>query len=171
MLCVGGCAKKEAGSETQAQRTASATPAESNVPMPAIVDDTPAAPPRDEHPIVATTREFVEAVAAGRHARALALSVPGEFNALALEGMRKAFQWDKMTFTQAWLGAEQSAVITDFIPAGQGSATAAWGFNLVAAENGRWLVRLYDILVNQQMIEDYVAAFRAVASDAKSVIP
>ena len=171
ILCVCGCPKKNAGPEMQTPGTASTSPAQSNAPTPATTADTSTPPARNEHPVVTTTRDFIGAMAAGRHARALALSVPGEFNELALDGMRKAFQWDQVTFAQAWLGAEQAAVITDFIPAGHGTATAAWGFNLVAAPDGRWLIRLYDILVNEQMIEDYVAAFRAVIPDAKSIEP
>jgi len=162
LLC--GCTRKEAPPETETAEVQppSRPPAESNVPAP---------PAESEHPIVAVVREFLKAVAAGNYSRALSLSVPGELTQQGLAGMREAFQWDQATFTQAWLGAEQSAVITNFIPARQGTATAAWAFNLVATEDGRWLVRLSDMLPNQQMVEDYLAAFHEVAPNAKSIEP
>jgi hypothetical protein len=163
-LCLCGCTKKDSERETETAETAlpPVRPAESNTPAP---------PAKTEHLIVATVRQFVNAIATGNYDRALALSVPGEFTQQGLAGMHEAFQWDQVTFTQAWLGAEQSAVITDFIPTAQGSATAAWAFNLVAAEDGRWLVRLGDMLPNQQMMDDYLAAFHEVAPNAKSIEP
>jgi len=159
-----GCAKKDTPPPTQAVKTppAPAAPAESNTPAP---------PLKTEHPIVATTRQFVNAIVAGNYQRALSLTVPGEFTQQSLAGMREAFQWDQATFAQAWLGTEQSAVVTNFVPAKQGPITVAWGFNLVAAEDGRWLVRLADVLSTQQMVTDYLAAFREVAPEAKSVEP
>ena len=160
LLC--GCARKDIPHETD---TAEAQPlpdqpAESNEPAP---------PAQSEHPVVAVAREFFHALAAGNYHRALALSVPGEFTEQGLAGIRAAFQLDQVTFTQAWLGAEQSAVITNFIPARHGTATAAWAINLVATEDGRWLVRLNDILPTQQYVEDYLAAFHEVAPNAASL--
>ncbi|MCL5278664.1 MAG: hypothetical protein M1376_02000 [Planctomycetes bacterium] len=162
-LC--GCAKKDAGRTTetaQAPPDAPVAPAESNVPV---------EPAKPEHPIVATTRQFFTALAKGNYSRALALSVPGEFTEQQLKGMNAAFQWDQATFAQAWLGTEQSAVITAPVPNKQGSGSVAWAINLVPAQDGRWLVRLADWLPNQAMLEGYLAAFHEVAPDAKSVEP
>jgi hypothetical protein len=159
-LC--GCAKKNAGRATE---TAQAPPTESNAPV------TPAEPVKAEHPIVATTRQFFNALAKGNYSRALALSAPGEFTEQQLMGMNAAFQWDQATFAQAWLGAEQSAVITAPVPNKQGSASVAWAINLVASEEGRWLVRLADWLPNEERLEGYLAAFHEVAPDAKSIEP
>jgi hypothetical protein len=161
-LC--GCGRKDAPAEpntatVQTPRT-SEPPVESNAP------DSPAT---SEHPIVTVTREFLQAVTTGNYSRALARSVPGEVTQQGLMGLREAFQWDQAVFTQVWAGAEQAAVITSFIPARQGTATVAWAFNLVATEDGHWLVRLYDPLPNQQIVEDYLAALHEVAPDAKAV--
>ncbi len=165
-LC--GCAKRDAGRKTQ---TAQAPPGESNAPTAPVEGDTAAEPAKTEHPIVATTRQFFTALANGNYSRALALSVAGEFTEQQLKGMNAAFQWDQATFAQAWLGTEQSAVITDPIPNKQGSGSVAWAINLVPAQDGRWLVRLADWLANQEMLDGYLAAFREVAPDAKSIEP
>jgi len=159
-LC--GCAKKDTGREPE---TAQAPPGESNTPV------TPAETVKAEHPMVATTRQFFAALARGNYSRALALSVPGEFSEQQLMGMSAAFQWDQATFAQAWLGTEQSAVITAPVPNKQGSASVTWAINLVACEDGRWLVRLADWLPNQEKLEGYLAAFHEVAPDAKSIEP
>ncbi len=159
-LC--GCAKKDAGRTTE---TAQAPPSESNAPV------TPAEPVKAEHPIVATTRQFFTALAKGNYSRALALSAPGEFTEQQLMGMNAAFQWDQATFAQAWLGTEQSAVITAPVPNKQGSASVTWAINLVASQDGRWLVRLADWLPNQEMLEGYLAAFHEVAPGAKPIEP
>ncbi len=165
VLSLCGCAKKDTGRATETAQTppdASVTAAESNVP---------AEPAKPEHPIVATTRQFFNALAKGNYNRALALSVPDEFTEQQLMGMSAAFQWDQATFAQAWLGAEQSAVITAPIQNKQGSGSVTWAINLVPAQDGRWLVRLADWIANQEMLEGYLAAFREVAPDAKSIEP
>ena len=162
VLFVCGCAKKDtprAAQAPDAQPTA-VEPAESNAPA-----------AKDEHPLLATTRAFLNALDVGNYRRALSLSVPDELTEQGLMGLHNAFQWSQATFTQAWLGAEQSAVITNFIPAREGSVTAAWAINLVATEDGRWLVRLTDIMPTQQRIEAYLAAFHEVAPDAKAIVP
>jgi hypothetical protein len=164
-LALCSCAKKETPppAQTADVQPPPTQPAESNAPVP---------PAEAEHPVVLAARAFVNAVAAGNYKRALLLSVPGgEITEQGLVGLHTAFQWDQATFTQVWLGAEQASVITNFIPAQQGEATAAWAINLVATEDGHWLVRLTDMLANEQMIEDYVAAFREVAPNAKSITP
>jgi len=162
VLSLCGCAKKDAG---RPMETVQAPPSESNTPV------TPAETAKAEHPILATTRQFFAALAKGNYTRALALSVPGEFGEQQLMGMKAAFQWDQATFAQAWLGAEQAAVITAPVPSKQGSASVAWAINLVAYEDGRWLVRLADWLPNQERLEGYLAAFHEVAPGAKSLEP
>ncbi len=167
-LC--GCAKKDTGRQTE---TVQAPPGESNTPV------VPAEPVKlalseangAEHPIVAATRQFFTALAKGNYSRALALSVPDEFTEQQLMGMNATFQWDQATFAQAWVGTEQAAVITAPVPNKQGSAAVTWAINLVACEDGRWLVRLADWLPNQERLEGYLAAFHEVAPDAKSVEP
>jgi hypothetical protein len=169
-LC--GCAKKDAIRETQTPQTPTTPPNESNTPALAAESNAPAEPVKTEHPIVATTHQFFNALAAGNYSRALALCVPGEITEQQLKGMHDAtFQWDRATFAQAWLGTEQSAVITNPVPIEQGSAAVTWAINLVASQDGRWLVRLTDPLSNQEMLEGYLAAFHEVAPGAKSIEP
>jgi hypothetical protein len=165
-LLVCGCAKKDKDAPRAAQahevQPSAAEPARSDAPVPAA---------KDEHPLLVATRAFLNALDTGNYRWALSLSVPGEFTEQGLIGMHNAFQWSQATFTQAWLGAEQSAVITSFVPAREGSVSAAWAINLVATEDGRWLVRLTDVMPTQQMIEAYLSAFHEVAPDAKSIEP
>ncbi len=164
-LALCGCAKRDISPPAQT----------SEVQPPAtqpVRSEAPAPPAESEHPVVLAARAFVKAVAAGNYQRALALSVPGgEITEQGLVGLHAAFQWDQAIFTQIWLGAEQASAITNFIPATQGQAAAAWAINLVATENGHWLVRLTDMLASRQLIEDYVAAFREVAPNAKTITP
>jgi len=167
-LSLGGCAKKNAGRETE---TAQAPPSESDAPVTPAESNAPAESVKAEHPILATTRQFFAALAKGNYRRALALSVPGEFTEQQLKGMNATFQWDQATFAQAWLGTEQSAVITAPVPNKQDSASVIWAINLVASQDGRWLVRLADWLPNQEMLAGYLAAFHEVAPDAKSIEP
>jgi hypothetical protein len=116
-----GCAKKDGRPEAMMPAAGSCVPeTESNVPAPSA----PA-----EHPVVATARAFLQAVAAGDYRRALALSVPGdsaEITPQGLEGMRVAFQLDQAAFDQAWLGSEQASVITSFIPGHQPGGRPGW---------------------------------------------
>jgi hypothetical protein len=166
-LC--GCARKDTGRRAE---TAQAPPSESNVPVTPAESNVPAEPARAEHPVVATTRQFCAALAQGNYRRALALSVPGELTEQQLKGMNAAFQWDQATFAQAWLGTEQSAIITAPVPNKQGSSgSVTWAINLVATQDGRWLVRLADWLANPEMLEGYLAAFHEVAPEAKSIEP
>jgi hypothetical protein len=156
-LC--GCPKKNTPPETAAVQPP-APPAESNAPTP---------PANAEHPILVTTRKFVNAVAAGNYQQALSVCLPGEITEQGLKGLHAAFQWDQATFAQAWLGVQQSAVITSFVPAKGSPVSAAWAINLIVTEDGRWLIRLVDMLSSTQMVENYVAALREVAPDAKSI--
>jgi hypothetical protein len=160
-LLVGGCARKGVLPETESAEAQPQAdqPADSNTPVLSAA----------AHPIVSVTREFLTAVAVGNFRQALALSVPGEITEQGLAGMREAFALDLTTFTQAWVGAEQATVFTDFLPARQGSARAAWAINLIVTQDGRWLVRLSDILFSQEMIEDYLAAFHEVAPHAEAI--
>ena len=164
VLFICGCPRKDAprAAQTPDAQPPAVQPAESNAPTPIA---------KAEHPLLAATRAFLNALEAGNYRRALSLSVPGELTEQGLAGMHEAFQWSQATFTQAWLGTEQSAVITSFVPARQGSLAAAWAINLVATEDGRWLVRLTDVMPTQEMIDAYLAAFHEVAPDAKSIEP
>lgn len=160
-LC--GCSKKEEPPRT---------PAVEVQPSPAQPQSTePNTPTESKHPVVTTAREFLNTVASGKYNRALALSIPGEITQQGLMGMHEAFQWDQATFAQIWVGAEQAAVITNAIPATQGDVSTAWALNLVVIEDGRWLVRLVDMLPTPQLVEDYVAAFHEVAPNAKAIDP
>jgi len=162
VLC--GCVKKDTPREAATVETPppSAPPAESNTPAP---------PPKIEHAVIVAVRTFIQAMAAGDYDRALSLSVSEELTQQGLASMGGALQWDQATFAQAWVGAEQSAVITNPVAAKQGSVALTWAFNLVAAEDGHWLVRLMDVLPRPQDVNDYLAAFREVAPDAKSIEP
>ena len=163
-LALCGCPKKDTPPETQA--------VEVQPPATQPADGNATSPPTDsKHPVVTTAQEFLDALAAGKYNRALSLSIPGEITEQSLKGMHEAFQWDQATFTQVWVGAEQAAVITSFIPARENSVSAAWALNLVVMEDGRWLVRLTDMLSTPQVVDDYVAAFHEVAPNAKSVEP
>ena len=159
-LC--GCTKKDAPPEAAAVavQPPPTQPAESNTPTP---------PAQPEHPVIATAREFLKNIDAGNYSRALSLAIPGEITQQSLDGMHQAFQWDQATFAQVWVGTEQAGAITNPVPAKQGSVTMIWAFNLVATDDGHWLVRLTDLLRTPEEVEDYVAALREVAPDAKSI--
>lgn len=159
--CLCGCPKKQPLPEAAVPSPqAPAPPAESNTPEP---------PARPEHPVVAATRAFLKYLAAGDTNRALAQVVPGEITRQSLDGMRVAFQWDKATFAQVWVGTEQAAVITNPVPIKDGEAGLSWAFNLIVTEDGHWLVRLADVLRSPQDAEDYLAGLRAVAPEAKAI--
>jgi hypothetical protein len=163
-LALCGCPKKDTPPETQTVEVqpSPAQPADSNA----------ASPPGDsKHPVVTTAQEFLDALAAGKYNRALSLTMPGEITEQSLKGLHEAFQWDQATFTQVWADTEQAAVIMNSVPAKQASVTVTWALNLVALEDGRWLVRLTDLLQSQQIVDDYLAAFHEVAPNAKSVEP
>lgn len=160
-LC--GCAKKNAPSETTAAEVqpATAPPAEVNAPAP---------PAKPEHPVLATTRRFLKAIAAANYSRALSLSVPEEINEQSLKALHDGTtQWDQATFAQVWVGTDQAAVITNPVPLKENPIALTWAFNLVATDDGRWLVRLTDLMKGPGDVEDYVAAFHAVAPEAKAL--
>jgi hypothetical protein len=167
VLSLGGCAKKAAPPEPASVETPPASPpAESNMPA------TATSPAKPEHPVVATMHEFLRAVIAGNYQRALSLTLPGEITEQIVKTMHdSSFQWDQVTFAQVWVGTEQAEVITKPIPVKDSPAAMAWAFNLVATEDGRWLIRLTDLLRTPAEQEDYVAAFREVAPGAKTIEP
>jgi len=160
-LALCGCPKKDTPPQTQTVEVqpSPAQPPESNEPN---------APARAQHPVVTTAREFVNAIAFGKYNRALSLTIPGEITEQGLKGMRESFQWEQATFAQVWADAEQAAVIVP-VPIKQGSTTLIWAFNLVVAADGRWHVRLADLLRTPQEVEDYAAAFREVAPGATAI--
>jgi hypothetical protein len=161
-LALCGCPKKDTPPETQTVEVQPAQPAESNAPN--LLAES-------KHPVVTTAQEFLSAINAGNYNRALSLTMPGEITEQSLKGMHEAFQWDQATFTQVWVDAEQAAVITNSVPAKEANVAVAWALNLVATQDGRWLVRLTDLLQTQEIVDDYLAAFHEVAPNAKSVEP
>jgi hypothetical protein len=96
--------------------------------------------------------------------------MPEEITEQSLRGMHDGpFQWDQATFAQVWVGTEEAAVITNPIPLKENPNALAWAFNLVATDDGHWLVRLTDLMKSPGDAEDYVAAFHTVAPDAKAL--
>jgi hypothetical protein len=158
VLC--GCPKKDTPPETATADVQSpAPPAESNAPALAAPSG---------HPVLVTACEFINALTSGKYNRALALSIPGDITQQKLDGMNQALQWDQAVLTQAWADTEQAAVMAS-VPAKQGSATLTWAFNLVVLEDGRWYVRLADLMRSPQEVEDYTAAFQEVAPNATAI--
>jgi hypothetical protein len=172
VLGLWGCAKKSAPPETTTVKASQplAAPVKNDMPTPPPAEsNAPAPPAQTEHPVVTATREFLNCVATRQYTQALALTSPGEITRLTLNRMYASFLWEQATFAQLWVGAEQAVVITNPVPTRQGSASFIWAFNLIATEDGHWLVRLADPLDSPQDAEDYIAALRAVTPDAKSI--
>ena len=158
-LCLCGCSKKDQPTQTSA----------AEAQTPSAEANTPAVPARPEHPAVAALHQFLKYIVASDYSRALSLTIAGEFTQQSLDGMHQAFQWDKATFAQVWVGAEQAAVIATVPINKENAGTFTWAFNLVTENDGRWWVRLADPLKSPQEAEDYLAAFREVAPGAKAI--
>jgi hypothetical protein len=171
-ITVCGCGRRDAEPETQ---TAEAVEAEEALPVRVQVEE-PQAPPTPppvvevKHPIVAVVREFLQVVAKGDFRQAVALGTPGTFTTQGLIGFNQTFQLDQADIAQAWLGTENSAVITSMIPTRQGSQ-ATWGFALILTENGRWQIRDAAFLPDQGTIDGYLTAFRGIEPNAEAVKP
>jgi hypothetical protein len=173
LLC--GCSRKDAGSGPQGQEMPQGPPGRmetevAQTPEDAQVQETATEADETGHPIVAVTRRFIGAVAAGRYDRALTLCVVGsKFTKQGLAGMNLAFQFDQASIGQAWLGTRQSIVITTSIPTKQGNVTGFWGFILVATEGGGWAIREGDFLPNEQAANTYFDRFLDAEPKAASL--
>jgi hypothetical protein len=72
---------------------------------------------------------------------------------------------------RAWVGMQQSTVVTGMIPMTGSSQQAAWGFALIPAEDGRWLIQDADFLPTQGLIDRYLESSRKVEPQAKLIQP
>lgn len=178
VLLVCGCSRKDAGPEPQGQGTRQTPPEDVEVEAvrPAgVAEDTQTQETTTEadetgHPVVTVTRRFIDAVAAGRYDRALALcAADSKFTTQGLTGMNVAFQLDQAAIGQAWLGTVQSIVITTPIPTKQGNITGFWGFILAATEDGGWAIREGAFLPNEQEAKSYFDRFLDVEPEARSI--
>jgi len=173
LLC--GCSRKDAGSGPQGQemppgRMEGEASQTGETGENAQVQETATEADETGHPIVAVTRRFIGAVAAGRYDRAVALCVvDSKFTKQGLAGMNQAFQFDQARIGQAWLGTRQSIVVTTSIPTKQGNLTGFWGFILVATEGGGWAIREGDFLPNEQAANSYFDRFLDAEPEVESL--
>lgn len=170
VLAACGCTQRDA--EPEAPTAEAEAPVSEAVQQVEEPQAPPAPPPVVEarHPIVVVVREFLAVVASGDFKRAIDLGVPKTFTTQGLIGFNQTFLLDQADVAQAWLGTEQSVVVTNMIPTRQGSQ-AAWGFALIATETDQWRIRDAAFLPDQNAIDGYLAAFRGVEPDAEAIDP
>ena len=119
-----------------------------------------------EHEIVTIVREFLMAIDGGDYDRAIELGTPNEFKREGLVKVNEAFDFDKTEITEAFVGYENAAVLTNSIPGP--SSTGQFGYSLLKNEN-RWLIRDVDWLPNNEAVEKWLAGFKGVEPSAKRV--
>ena len=142
-----GCSRKE-----NEQQQASASAAQS---------DTPA-----EHEVVSTVREFLNAIDSGDYDRAIGLGTPNEFKQEGLVKINETFKFDKVEITEAYVGSENAAVLTNSIPSSRGAVQ--FGFSLIKSDN-HWLIRDVDMLPSDEAVKKWLDGFEGVEPNAKRV--
>lgn len=120
-----------------------------------------------EHEVVSTVRKFLKAIDVGDYDRAIELGTPNEFKREGLVKVNEAFDFDKTEITEAFVGYENAAVLTNSIPGPSG--TGQFGYSLLKNGN-RWLIRDVDWLPNNEAVEKWFAGFKGVEPNAKRVV-
>ncbi len=146
-----GCSKTENEKENEEQQ-ASASAAQSDAPA--------------EHEVVSTVREFLKAIDSGDYDRAIGLGTPNEFKREGLVKINETFEFDKAEITEAYVGNENAAVLTNSIPASRGAVQ--FGFSLIKSDN-HWLIRDVDMLPSDEAVKKWFAGFEGVEPTAKRV--
>jgi len=142
-----GCSKKE-----DEKQQASTSTAQSTTPT--------------EHEVVSTVREFLKAIDGGDYDRAIGLGTPNEFKREGLVKVNEAFDFDKIEITEAFVGYENAAVLTN--PILGPSGTGQFGYSLLKNGN-RWLIRDVDWLPNNEAVGKWLAGFNGIEPNAKRV--
>ena len=119
-----------------------------------------------EHEVVSTVREFLKAIDSGDYERAIELGTPNEFKQEGLVKINEAFELDKAEITEAYVGYENAAVLTNSIPASH--RTSQFGYSLIKSDN-RWLIRDVDMLPSDEAVQKWLAGFESVEPNAKRV--
>jgi hypothetical protein len=119
-----------------------------------------------EHEVVLVVREFIMAFEIGDYDRAIGLGTPNEFKREGLVKINEVFEFDKAEVTDAYVGYENAAVLTNSIPAPTG--TVQFGYSLVKSGN-RWLIRDVDMLPSNESVKKWLAGFEGVEPTAKRV--
>ena len=120
-----------------------------------------------EHEVVSTVREFLKAIEGGDYDRAIELGTPNEFKREGLVKTNEAFDFNNAEITEAYVGNENAAVLTNSIPAP--TATIQFGHSLVKSGE-RWLIRDVDMLPNNDSVQKWLAGFKGVEPNAKRVV-
>lgn len=127
-----------------------------------------AADAEKEHAAVKTTEDFYAAVEAGELDKAEKLTVPKRYPKETLQKMKDFLRLDQAKVSEAYIGKEQSAIVTDEIApreeykAGKGR----WGVSLRLVD-GNWLIRYFDHLPDKEAVEKYLEGFREAEPNAE----
>ena len=120
-----------------------------------------------EHEVVSTVREFLKTIEGGDYDRAIELGTPNEFKREGLVKTNEAFDFNNAEITEAYVGNENAAVLTNSIPAP--TATMQFGHSLVKSGD-RWLIRDVDMLPNNDSEQKWLAGFKGVEPNVKRVV-
>ncbi len=130
-----------------------------------------AANPETKHEAVKTTQDFYAAVDAGELDKAEKLTVPKRYPKEKLQKMKDSLRVDQAKVREAYIGKEQSAIVTDEIaPREEGKGRKGrWGVSLRLVD-GHWLIRDFDFLPDKEAVEKYLEGFRKVEPNAKKAV-
>ncbi len=127
-----------------------------------------AADPDKKHEAVKTTEDFYAAVDAGELDKAEKLTVPKRYPKEKLQKMKDLLRLDQAKVSEAYIGKEQSAIVTDEIaPREEGKGRKGrWGVSLRFVD-GNWLIRDFDFLPDKEAVEKYLEGFRKMEPNAE----
>jgi hypothetical protein len=130
-----------------------------------------AADAEKKHEAVKTTEDFFAAVNAGELDKAEKLTVPKRYPKEKLQKMKDSLRLDQAKVREAYIGKEQSAIVTDEIaPRQEGKGRKGrWGVSLRRVD-GKWLIRDFDFLPDKEAVEKYLEGFRKVEPNAKKAV-
>jgi hypothetical protein len=122
----------------------------------------------NKHDAVKNTEEFYAAVDAGELDKAEKLTVPKRYPKEKLQKMKDSLRLDEAKVREAYIGKEQSAIVTDEIaPREEGKGRKGrWGVSLRLVD-GAWLIRDFDFLPNDEAVKKYLEGFRKVEPNAE----
>jgi hypothetical protein len=129
-----------------------------------------AADAKEKHASIKITEDFYSAVASGEFDKALALT-NGRYPKEKLQKMKDALRVEDAEVQEAHVGKENVAIVThEIAPRDEKQARKGrWGVSLRLID-GKWLIRDFDFLPNDEAVQKWLGEFQKVEPKAEKVV-
>ena len=109
------------------------------------------------HPVVATVRKFLQAIADSKYDRAVEMAVPGKIRTDALQRVSAVLDFDNASITHAYVADRNAAVLTG--PLASSGPPMQFG-HLLEKKTDRWRIHTMDLLPDAEAAEQWIADFK-----------